>query len=95
MEQISAGSSRIIILAKQKLGLVERIRCLFDKLPLFSLETGGAMDPITAIFNFLSTAEGQKLVEPLTKVESDLVTILADLIKKVHDDAAPPAPKSA
>ena len=95
MEQISAGISRIIILAKRELGFAARIRYLFGKLPLFAVQPGGPMDPITAIFNFLSTAEGQKLMEPLTKVEADIVVILSDLIKKVHNDVTAAAPKAA
>ena len=94
-EQITAGISRIIILAKRELGFAARVRYLFGRIPLFALESGGPMDPITAIFNFLSTTEGQKLMEPLTKVEADIVVILADLIKKVHSDIVPAAPKSA
>lgn len=93
MEEISAGVSRILILTRQEFGFLARVRYLFGKVPLFSLELGEPMDPITAIFNFLSTTEGQKLVEPLTKIEADLVTIIADLIKKVHDNSVTPAPR--
>ena len=46
------------------------------------------IDPITAIFTFLSTPVGQKLIDPLVTLEnnavSDFSKILQDLVVQVH-----------
>lgn len=42
------------------------------------------MDPVTAIFNFLATPEGQKLIDPLVKLDTEFITIIMDFIKKIH-----------
>lgn len=42
---------------------------------------GKNMDPITAIFNFLSTPEGQKVV-------AGIETIIQDLVKLFHQNSA-------
>ena len=50
------------------------------------------MDPVTAIFNFLSTPEGQKLVAPLVTANAAFVGIIGDLIQRVHDHNPPASP---
>lgn len=44
------------------------------------------VDPVTAIFAFLSTPEGQKLIDPLVQINAEFATIIMDLIKKIHND---------
>lgn len=43
------------------------------------------MDPVTAIFNFLATPEGQKLIDPLVKLNTEFVNLIFGLIKNIHD----------
>lgn len=43
------------------------------------------MDPITAIFNFLSSAQGQEVVKLIIQVDTAFITLIAGLVKKVHD----------
>ena len=57
------------------------------------------LDPVTAIFNFLSTPVGQKLIDPLVTLEnnavSDFSKILQDLVVQVHNKiTAPPVVQS-
>ena len=41
------------------------------------------MDPITSIFNFLSTPVGQQILSDLVKVDAALATTLGSLIKGI------------
>lgn len=43
------------------------------------------MDPITAIFNFLSTPQGQAIVQDILALDKTFVTLLQGLIQKSHD----------
>ena len=58
-----------------------------QQLKNFLLKGKQGMDPITSIFNFLSTPEGQKLLAPLTAAEADFAKILASLIASVAKKA--------
>ena len=49
---------------------------------------GLSMDPITAIFNFLATPAGQKVVEALIDVDKAVIGAIGGLIKKIHDKQA-------
>ena len=40
------------------------------------------MDPVTAIFNFLCTPVGQKIVD---QVDSAILHMITDLVQLVHD----------
>lgn len=81
--------AQLIVIAKSGTqSFATRFKMLFtNKLaPIFGVLLNKdviTMDPITAVFNFLSTPEGQKLVAPLVAVEADLVSVIANLIKQV------------
>lgn len=62
----------------------------FETFKLKLLFKGHYMDPITAIFNFLATPQGQIIVAEIIKVDMTIVTTIAGLVKKIHDkpDAA-------
>ena len=48
------------------------------------------MDPITAIFNFLSTPVGQQVAGQLVTAESAFAGLIGDFIKLVHKKNVPP-----
>lgn len=49
------------------------------------MEKNVPIDAVTAIFNFLSTDEGQKLIDPLVKLNTEFITLIFGLIKHIHD----------
>jgi hypothetical protein len=49
------------------------------------------MDPITAIFNFLSTPAGQQIATQLIALDGVFVTMIGDFVKVVHSKNPPPA----
>jgi hypothetical protein len=49
------------------------------------------MDPVTAIFNFLSTPAGQQVTTQLIQAEQTFVNLIGDLVKIVHDKSGTPA----
>ena len=51
------------------------------------LGKGNKVDPVTAIFNFLSTPMGQKI---LADLDAGIVSIIKDLIKVVHGNVTAP-----
>lgn len=71
------------------LGRVGRL-AQFEAFKLKLLLKGHYMDPITAIFTFLSSEQGQVIVALIIEADKSIVTAIAGLIKKIHDkpDAA-------
>jgi hypothetical protein len=50
------------------------------------------LDPVTAVFNFLSTPAGQQVTLALIALDKTIVTTIGDLVTKVHDSAVKPIP---
>jgi hypothetical protein len=50
------------------------------------------MDPVTAIFSFLSTPVGQLVAAQLVQVETRFVGMIGDLVSVVHAKNVPQAP---
>jgi len=46
-----------------------------------------AMDPVTAVFNFLATPAGQQIVLALLELDKSIISKIGDLVTKVHDQA--------
>lgn len=59
----------------------------FEIFKIRELLKGHRMDPVTAIFAFLATPAGQNVVEDIRKVDATFVTLVAGLVKKIHDKA--------
>lgn len=66
------------------LGRVGRL-AQFEAFKLKQLLKGHYMDPITAIFNFLATPQGQVIVAEIIKLDTAIFKAIAGLIQKVHD----------
>ena len=45
------------------------------------------MDPVTAVFNFLSTPAGQQIILALLELDKTIVTKVGELFTKIHDNA--------
>ena len=54
---------------------------------LTTVSKGTAMDPVTAVFNFLSTPAGQQIILALLELDKTIVTKVGELFTKIHDNA--------
>lgn len=61
----------------------------FEHYRLKQLLKGHHMDPLTALFNFASTPQGQVVVAEIIKLDKAIFGIFKDLIKKIHERNAP------
>lgn len=60
-----------------------------------------ALDPITALLNFFTSAQGQVIVQKILAITEEIVMLIADMVKTIHTQhatdkmiAAPVAPKN-
>ena len=78
---------------EQALGRVGHL-AQFEIFKIRQFFKGHHMDPVTAIFNFLSTAQGQVIVAKIIELDITIVQTIAGLIKKAHDKPDAPAKPS-
>lgn len=69
----------------KRLGKLVQFELFKTKFAAHCILKGIKMDPITAVFNFLSTPAGQLIVTDLRNLNQDFLKLVMGFMQKIHD----------